>query len=61
MMITNVSAIDSIISAAVCVIRFAMLVFEKKTESSDVNRMPSTTRPASAGSEPMSPPLTRWT
>ena len=49
MRMTNVSAIESIISAAVCVIRFAMFVFEKKTESSDVNRTPSTTRPAERG------------
>ena len=59
MRITNVSAIESIISAAVCVNRFAMFGFVKKVESSDVNRTPSTIRPASAGRLPMSPPFTR--
>ena len=58
--ITNVNAIASIISAAVWVIRFAMLVLVKKKGVAAQNTRLSTTSPARAGSMPISPPRTRW-
>ena len=59
--ITNVNATASIISAAVWVIRLAMLVLVKKNGVAAQNTRLSTTRPARAGSIPISPPRTRWT
>ena len=59
-MITNVNATASIISAAVWVIRFAMLVLVKKKGVAAQNSRLSTTSPPRAGSMPISPPRTRW-
>ena len=59
-MITNVSAIASIISAAVWVNRLAMLVLVKKKGVGARTGWLSTTRPPRAGSMPISPPRTRW-
>ena len=57
---TKTSAMPSMTSVAACVMRFAKLRSVRKNGLRIENRMLSTTKPATAGRAPMSPPRTRW-